>query len=209
MLNKVHMLINRFGMGGKHFDEAKRNKNSDDYEQEVIEGLLKNPITFRQVTEGLCEKALMDAKAQLHPLLQRVDLEKLGQRREFVEAFNHSLEGVVAKRIALWIPWVKVVYRFDVLRRRSTDDWDNTLHLLILVPRLLPSINKLGAELDRVILERMKRFNWSRFQDSRSMIEVQQVTPYEIRHGVCYGAMFYSFYTAPVQVWPPILNQPN
>ncbi|GAB4577392.1 MAG: hypothetical protein Fur0022_01230 [Anaerolineales bacterium] len=209
MLNKVHMFVNRYGMRGKYFDEAKRNKNSDDYEQAIIEGLLKNPITFRQVTEELCEKAVMDAKAQLHPLLHQVDLEKLGQRREFVEAFQHSLEGVVAERIALWLPWVKVVYRFDALRRRSTDDWDNTLHLLILVPQLLPSMNEFGTILDREMLKRLQHLSWSRFQDAKSIVEIQQVTPNELRHGVCYGAMFYSFYTAPTQVWPPILNPPN
>ncbi len=43
--------------------------------------------------------------------------------------------------------------------------------------------------LDREILERLTHFSWSRFKDSQSILELQQVTPYEIRHGVCYGAM--------------------
>ena len=209
MLNKLHMLFNRFGVIGKYFDEAKQSKNDGYAKQEVIEGLFKSGLEFRQVSEELCEKALMDAKTQLHPLLQQVELEKLGQRREFVQAFRHSLEGVVAESIALWLPLVKVVYRFDALRGRSTDDWDNRIHLLILVPRLLPSINELGAELDREMLEQLQRFSWSRFQDSKSILEIQQVTPHEIRHGVCYGAMFYSFYTAPSQVWPPKSSQPG
>jgi hypothetical protein len=209
MFNKVHMLLNRYGLTGKYFDEAKQSKNDGYAKQEVIEGLFKSALEFRQVSEELCEKALMDAKTQLHPLLQQVELEKLGQRREFVQAFRHSLEGVVAESIALWLPLVKVVYRFDALRGRSTDDWDNRIHLLILVPRLLPSINELGAELDREMLEQLQRFSWSRFQDSKSILEIQQVTPHEIRHGVCYGAMFYSLYTAPSQIWPLRSDQPD
>ena len=209
MLNKIHMLVNRFGVIGKYFDEAKPNKRNDYYKQGVLEDLIQNPSAFRQGSSELCEKALMDAKTQLHPLLQQVDLEKLGQRREFVQAFKHALERAVAERIALWLPSVKAIYKFGPPRVSSTEGWDNTVHLLILVPRLLPSINELGTMLDHEILERVKHFRWSRFKDSQSVLELQQVTPHEIRHGVCYGAMFYSLYTAPVQVWPQKSDQPD
>lgn len=207
MLNKIHMLVNRFGVIGKYFYEAKPRKRNDYPKQEVIEGLLESPYAFRQGSSELCEQALMDAKTQLHPLLQQVDLEKLGQRREFVQGFKEALERAVAERIVLWLPSVKVVYKFDPTRVSSTGGWDNTIHLLMLVPSLLPSINELGTMLDREILERLKHISWSRFKDSQSILELQQVTPYEIRHGVCYGAIFYSFYTAPAQVWPLKSNQ--
>lgn len=209
MLNKIHMLVNRLGVIGKYFDEAKPRKRSDCPKQELIEGLFESPYAFRQVGEELCEKALMNAKSQLHPLLQQVDLEKLGQRREFVQAFKHALERAVAERIGIWLPSVKVVYKFDPPRGSSTGCWDSKIHLLMLVPHLLPSINELGTMLDREILERLKHFSWSRFRDSQSILELQQVTSHEIRHGVCYGAMFYSFYTAPSQVWPPRSYQPD
>ena len=209
MLNKIHMLVNRFGVIGKYFDEAKPSKRNDYYRQEIIEDLIQNPYAFRQGSSELCEQALMDAKTQLHPLLQQVDLEKLGQRREFVQAFKHALERAVAERIVLWLPSVKVVYKFDPPRGSSPEGWDKTIHLLILVPSLLPSINELGTMLDYEILKRLKHFGWSRFKDSQSILELQQVTPYEIRHGVCYGAMFYAFYTAPSQVWPVRSNQPD
>ena len=52
------------------------------------------------------------------------------------------------------------------------------------------------------MLKRLKDLSWSRFQVSKSFIEIQQVTPNEIRHGVCYAAMFVSLYSAPSQVWP-------
>lgn len=202
MFNKLHMLFNRYGVIGKYSDAVKLSKNNVYYEQEIIENLIKNPYAFRQVSEELCKKAVMDAKTQLHPLLQQVDLEKLGHRREFVQAFKYALEGSVAARIARWLPCVRVIYKFDAPRVSSNEDWDNTIHLLMLVPRLLPSIKELGSKLDSAMLKRLKDLSWSRFQDSKSIIEIQQVTPNEIRHAVCYGAMFVSLYTAPSQVWP-------
>ena len=209
MLNKIHLLANRFGAIGKYFDEGKPSKGNDYYKQGVIEDLLQNSDACRQGSSELCEKALMDAKVQLHPLLQQVDLEKLGQRREFVQAFKHALESAVAERMVLWLPSVKAVYEFGPPRGNSLECWDNRVRLLILVPRLLPSINELGTMLDHEILEQVKHFRWSRFKDSQSVLELQQVTPHEIRHGVCYGAMFYSLYTAPVQVWPLRSFQPD
>jgi hypothetical protein len=196
------MFLNRYAVSGKYLGKAKVSKNNGYSRQEVIEDLFEGPFAFGQAAEELCEKALMDAKTQLHPLLQQVNLVKLDQRHEFVEAFKHALERVIAERIGLWLPSVKIVYTFDPPRGSSTECWDYRIHLLILVPRLLPSINELGAMLDYEVLGRLKRLYRSRFQDSKSVIEIQQVTPYEIRHGVCYGAMFYSFYTAPSQVWP-------
>lgn len=183
-------------------DRVNVNKNSWYYKPEVIENLPRNANEFRRISDELSDHAQRDAKEQLHPLLQRVDLEKLSQRHEFLEAFKCSLEREIAQKIALWLPCVKVVYSFDSSRRKSTDDWDNTIHLLVLVPRLIPSIKELGAKLDIELLKSLKRLSWSRFQDSKFVVEIQQVTPEEMRHGVCYGAMFFSVYTAPSQVWP-------
>lgn len=180
------------------------NKNSSFCKQEVIEGLLKNSYEFRQMSNELSDNALRNARERLHPLLQRDDLEKLGHRHEFLEAFKCSLEREIAQKIVLWLPCVKVVYRFDASRKSSTEEWDNTIHLLVLVPRLMTPIKELGALLDLEILNELKRLGWSRFKDSKSMIEIQQVTPEEMRHGVCYGAMFSSAYTAPSQIWPLI-----
>lgn len=209
MLNRIHMLINRFGLLGSYIDEAKPSKRIDYYQKTLMEGLIQKPYEFKQASEELCEKALIDAKSQLHPLLQQVGLEKLGQRREFVQAFRQALERAVAERIALWLPCVKVIYKFDPPRGSGIEYWDNMIHLLVLVPRILPGINELGSKLDNEMLKRLKSLPWSRFQDSESIIEIQQVTRNEIRHGICYGAMFYSLYTAPSPVWPPVLDPPS
>jgi hypothetical protein len=66
----------------------------------------------------------------------------------------------------------------------------------------MPLIKELGTMLDGELLKSLKHLHWLRFQDAKSVIEIQQVTPDEMRHGICYGAMFFSFYAAPSQVWP-------
>ena len=203
MLNNVHLLLNRFSVSGKSFEEVKRGKNNGYYEQELIENLIKTPSALRLVSRELAEKALIDAKPLLHPLLQQVDLENLGQHREFVQAFKDALERAVAERIFLRLSFVKVVYKFDPPRGSSTAGWDSMIHLLLLVPRLLPSINELGFKLDSEMLQQLQSLSWTRFQHSKSVVEIQQVTPNEIRRGICSGAMFFSLYAAPVQVWPP------
>lgn len=172
------------------------------YVPEVADCFPRNADEFRQIVGELCGHAQKVAIGQLHPLLQRVDLEKLGHRYEFLEVFKQTLESEIAQKIVQWLSSVKTVYRFDASRKNRLEEWDNTIHLLVLVPQLVPSIKELGAILDDTFLTALKHLAWSRFQDSKSVIEIQQVTPEEIRHGVCYGAMFFSYYAAPSQVWP-------
>lgn len=158
---------------------------------------------LKQAAKDVCETALTDAKTQLHPLLQQVELERLDQRCEFVQAFKRALEKEIAKKIFLWLPGIQAVYKFDApIGSVEMECWDDTIHLLVLVPKLWKPILDFGEKLDRHILNQLRRLSWTRFQKSRSMIEIQQVTPDEIRHGVSYGAMFLSVYAAPIRVWP-------
>jgi hypothetical protein len=60
----------------------------------------------------------------------------------------------------------------------------------------------LGKKLDQSLVKYLKHLGWSRFQKRESILEIQQVTPNELRHGISYGAMFYAVYTVPVKVWP-------
>jgi hypothetical protein len=67
---------------------------------------------------------------------------------------------------------------------------------------LLNAVKALGEKLDGSLVKYLKQLGWQRFPTQQSILEVQQVTPNELRHGVGYGAMFYAVYTAPVRVWP-------
>jgi hypothetical protein len=84
----------------------------------------------------------------------------------------------------------------------NTGDWDGTIHLLAKVPCLSKQLKALSNKLDNGLVKCLKRLNWPRFDQCQSILEVQQVTPNELRHGTGYGAMFFAVYTVPVQVWP-------
>ena len=157
---------------------------------------------LEQEVNKLCEKALNDAKDQLHPLLQSVELERLDQRREFTQAFRSALEQRIARKLASWQPNVQAVFRFDKARIKSHERWDGSIHLLVMVSKLSKKVKLLGELLDKSLVDHLGQLGWSRFQKCPSVLEVQQVTPNEVRRGVSYGAMFYAVYTVPVKVWP-------
>lgn len=156
---------------------------------------------LEQEVNRLCEKALNDAKSQLHPLLQIVELERLDQRTEFTHAFRNALEQQIARTLALWQPNIQAVFRFDT-SRKNNERWDGSIHLLIMVSRLSKKVKLLGEVLDKTLVKYLGQLGLSRFQTSHSILELQQVTPNEVRRGISYGAMFYAVYTVPVKVWP-------
>jgi hypothetical protein len=156
---------------------------------------------LQQVTNELCEKALKDAKAQLHPLLQGYELDRLDKRNEFVQAFRQALELRIAKKLALWQPAVEAVFKFDESWMESRTTWDGSVHLLVKVQRLSDAIQSLGRRLDHSLLKHLKQSGWSLFEKKHSILELQQVTPNELRHGIGYGAMFWAVHSVPVKVW--------
>jgi hypothetical protein len=156
---------------------------------------------FEQITFALCEKALEDAKAQLHPLLRGNALDRLEKRTEFLQAFKDALELRIAKKLALWQPGVEAVFKFDESWMESRNAWDGSVHLLIKVPHLSTAIQAVGKRLDRGLLKYLQQSGWSRFRNKRSILEIQQVTRNELQHGIGYGAMFCAVYSVPVKVW--------
>jgi hypothetical protein len=160
------------------------------------------PNDLSQVANKLCETALEDAKAQIHPLLRNSDLHRLGQRVEFAKAFKLALERRIAQNLALWQPDVQAVFQFEESWMESQNSWDGSIHLLVKVPRLSNAIKAMGKALDNSLVKYLKQLGWSRFQKRQTVLDVQQVTTDELRHGVSYGAMFYAVYSVPVEVWP-------
>jgi len=150
----------------------------------------------------ICEKALKDAKAQLHPLTRSAELDRLDKRFEFVKAFKLSLEKRIAQKLAAWQPAVQAVFTFEESWMEYPKSWDSSIHLLVKVPRLSNALKTLGIRLDRSLVKYLKQLDWSRFRTCQSILEVQQVTPNELRHGISYGAMFCAVHNVPVKVWP-------
>ncbi len=174
----------------------------NNWREEWREHIIPVPKDFGQVANDLCEKALNDAKAQLHPLLRSVELDRLDRRYEFVQAFKFALERRIAQKLALWQPSVQAVFKFDESWMENRKSWDGTIHLLVKVPRLSNAIKLLNKKLVQSLVKRLKGLGWSRFQKWKSILEIQQVTPNEVRRGISYGAMFWAVYSAPVKVWP-------
>ncbi len=160
------------------------------------------PMEFSQAASSLCAKALEDARACLHPLIRNTEVRLLGQRIEFVRAFKRSLEQRIAQKLASWQPGVHAVYSYDESWMESRERWDGSIHLLVKVPRLLSAVRSLGTNLDKSFVGHLKQLGWSRFQKRHSVLDVQQVTSSELRHGIGYGAMFSAVHSRPVRVWP-------
>jgi len=159
-------------------------------------------IDFEQAAKDLCEGALHDAKGQLHPLLRCIELNRLGRRAEFVQAFKGALERRIAHKLVVWLPEVQAVFQFDESWKESLAFWNGSIHLLIKVSRISNAARSLGETLDFSLVKYLKQLGWSRFRKNQSILELQQVTPKEIRRGTCYGAMFWAVYSVPVKVWP-------
>ena len=126
-----------------------------------------------------CEKALNDAKAQLYPLLRNTELDRLGQRSEFLQAFKSALEQRIARKLAVWQPGVQAVFKYDETWTENMEKWDGSIHLLVKVPRLSNAVKVLGRKLDGGLVKCLKRLGWQRFRMLQSILEVQQVTPTE------------------------------
>jgi len=174
------------------------NRRWEEAQKHVVPGVRD----FGQVTGDLCERALNDAKAQLHPLLRSVEVERLVQRNEFLHVFKSALEQGIARKLAAWQPGVQAVFKFDETRTENIENWDGSIHLLVKVPQLSNALKALGKTLDKGLVKCLKPMGWSRFRKRQSILDIQQVTPDEIRRGIGYGAMFCAVYTVPVKVWP-------
>lgn len=170
--------------------------------EKPVELMVSTPKDFRQIANDLCEKALNDAKEQLHPLLRDAQLDRLDERPELIKTFKRSLEHRIARKLAAWHPGVQAVFQFDKMETENPETWDGSIHLLAKVLRLSDTLKIPGRRLDRSLAKCLRQLNGPRFQKRQSVLYVQQVTLNELRHGVGYGAMFSAVYTVPVQVWP-------
>ena len=157
---------------------------------------------FHQAANDICEKALNDAKEQLHPLMWNMDLLQLRKRSDFVRAFKLALAQRIAQKLAGWMPGLDAVFQFEESWIDDRNAWDGSIHLLVRVPRLSNTIKTFGKRLDQTLTACLKQLGWSRFRGHQSILEIQQVTSSELRHGVGYGAMFCAVYSAPVKIWP-------
>ena len=191
------MSLNEFNVGW-----FEMNTVGNERWKELAEVAIPAAKDLGQVAEDICEKALNDAKGELHPLIRNTEVAHLRKRSEFVQAFKLALERRVAQKLATWQPGIQAVFKFDESWMENRESWDGSIHLLVKVPRLSNAMKVFGKKLDRSLTHCLQQLGWSCFRKRQSILEIQQVTTNELRHGVGYGAMFWAVYTAPVKVWP-------
>jgi hypothetical protein len=150
----------------------------------------------------LCEKALNDAINQLHPLLQQVEPYRLVRRPEFLRSFRSALERRIARKLAIGQPDIQAIFRYDETGMQNRELWDGSIRLLVKVPRLSNAIRTWSKEMDRHLVKYLERMALPQAQTRHSILEIHQVTPRELRHGVGYGAMFFAVYSVPSKIWP-------
>jgi hypothetical protein len=167
-----------------------------------LDNVASFPKNFEQIARVLCDTALNDARSHLHPLIRTIELDRLDGRTEFVREVRFAIERRIARQLAVWDPSVQAVFRFDESRVVGNTLWDGTVHLLVKVPRLSTTMQTVGKELNLSLVKYLKQLGWSRFRNSQSMLDIQQVTPNELRRRVSYGAMFCAVYSVPIKVWP-------
>jgi hypothetical protein len=167
------------------------------------ERMVPAPDDFRQIASSLCEKALEDAKNQLHPLVRNIELNRLDRRAEFLEAFKRALEQRVARQLSVCQPAVQSVFKYEETQMELLEAWQGPIHLLAKVPRLSNAVKAFEKRLDKCLVYCLRQLDWHRFQTCQSILDIQQVTPHELRHGISYGAMFCAVYNTPTKIWPP------
>ena len=170
--------------------------------EDHVEHRISSTRDLGKVANDLCEMAFNDAKAQLHPLLQNTELDRLEKRSEFLQAFKSGLEQRIARRLATWQLGIQAVFKYEETPTENMENWDGSIHLLVKVPHLSNAVETLGKKLDRNLVKRLKQLGWQRIRTCQSILEIQQVTPSELRHGIGYGAMFCAVYNVPVKIWP-------
>ncbi|HEU0292143.1 MAG TPA: hypothetical protein VFR47_05375 [Anaerolineales bacterium] len=81
--------------------------------KETLKPVLAVFLGLKHIVTELCDKAVVDARAHLHPLLHNEALVKLDSRPEFVQAFKQALEERIALQLVCWQPCIQAVYGFN------------------------------------------------------------------------------------------------
>ena len=124
-----------------------RDINNDRWEN-VIEYSIPTAEELEQVAKVLCERALSDAKSQLHPLLQNFELDCLDQRPEFLRAFKCALEHEISRKLAAWHPGIQTIFSYEEAPFKNIEDWHGSIIFLLKVPCLTEEVKALGKKLD-------------------------------------------------------------
>ncbi len=160
---------------------------------------------LERLAEGIRDSAVESARNVLHPLLRHLEVRVLGRRPEFVSTFYEALAIAVSRALARMDSHLLAVFRFS--SPGETDPSTNVphpgvpLHLLAITDEIEASQRLPLAGLDRALCSSLCRLGWSRFAGSARLLDINLLTPRELRRGVGYAGLFSAFYSFPHRVW--------
>jgi hypothetical protein len=106
----------------------------NDRGENAIEYDIPTSEELEQVAKVLCERALNDAKSQLHPLLQTIELDRLDQRPEFLRVYKCVLKHKISQKLAAWHPGIQTIFSYEGTPFENMEDWHGSIYLLVKIP---------------------------------------------------------------------------
>lgn len=162
-----------------------------DREQLVEQALA--PTHFSEVVETILEKALDLVRANVPAFKGAAHLETMIQRPDFAGPFRCALAIELAKVIGADNPDVRTVFAYDLSLPN--------LHLIALVSRPTYGHSDYIHALDQALCERMRELRLPDCSARAGMLDVQFVTPQDVRLGIGTTGLLSAVRTAPVRVW--------
>ena len=163
-------------------------------------------IQLTEVAETLRDDSFLVAREGLVPPRDELPLETLLNDLEFVDHFKHSLAAGIARVLAAYDRQVKTIHYYDPRvcpeeRAGSTLPIDATIHLLVEVNHPSPALSVLILALDRELTECLKTLPSGRFANLSFILDVNVLTPEDIRAGRGHATLLSSLYTPPLKIW--------
>ena len=164
-------------------------------------------LNLERLAEGIRDSAVESARSSLHPLLRHLEVALLGRRPDFVSTFYESLAVSVSRALSRMDSHLLAVFRFS--SPGEADPATNVphpgmpLHLLAITDDLGATQRLPLIGLDRALQSNLRQLGWPRFAGSGNtrFLDINLLTPRELRRGVGYAGLFSAFYSFPHRIW--------
>jgi len=151
------------------------------------------PTHFSEVVETILERAFDMVRAHVPALKGTANLETMAKRPDFAGPFRCALAIELAKVIGADNPDVRTVFAYDLA--------EPNLHLVALVSRPTFGHSAYIHALDQALCDRMKDLRVPDCSARTGLLDVQFVTPQDVRLGIGVSGLLSTVRTAPVRVW--------
>jgi hypothetical protein len=163
-------------------------------------------IQLTEVAETLRDDSFLEARELLTPTRGELPLKTLLEDLDFVDCFKHNLASGIARVLAAYDRQVKAVHFYDPLvcsegREGSNLPIDATIHLLVEVRHPSPALSVLVGALDHALTESLKELPSALFVHRQFTLDVNVLTPEDIKVGRGHATLLSSLYTPPLIIW--------